>query len=91
MKTSDGRQSATIDPAARKDGHVPGFDQYELDDQMYVIPDDVAGFVPGRLDRNLFNVSLLADAAVNTAKGGATEEATQVIVQRDPTKRKRRT
>lgn len=59
-RSADGRQSVTVEPAAR-DGYRPVFEAYDDGGELYVIPSDVAGLVPDVLDRELFNVTKLAD------------------------------
>lgn len=58
--TADGRQLVAIDPATRADGSTPEFHQYEQDGHVYLIPTDVARFVPDFLDRSLFDLTVLA-------------------------------
>src|SRR5690606_25225995 len=52
----DGRWSVTVD-AARRPGFEPGFQMLEIGDDVYVIPDDAAAYIPEKLDRELFNVT----------------------------------
>ncbi|MDR2975631.1 MAG: S8 family serine peptidase [Propionibacteriaceae bacterium] len=73
----DGSVTA-IDPAARPDGTTPTFSTQATDGDIYVIPSDVAAAVGGRLDRLLFNVTLLA------SYGLVNEEPLPVIVTTNP-------
>jgi subtilisin family serine protease len=61
-----GGYEVTVDPASR-----PGFDGtfQTIDDgeQLYVLPSDAAPFVPDQLDRDLFNVTKLAEQGVVNA------------------------
>ncbi|WP_329082304.1 S8 family peptidase [Streptosporangium sp. NBC_01469] len=57
----DGRQTATVTPARREDGHIPTFQVLEDRGEVSVIPNDVIGLVPHRLDPELFNVTALID------------------------------
>lgn len=68
--TEDGRQLVAIDPAARADGAVPEFHQYEEDGHIYLIPTDVAPLVPHFLDRALFDLTLLAQEGYDDASTG---------------------
>lgn len=77
----DGRQSVTVRPAVRADGRAPDFNQYVLDDQLFVVPDDMMSLVPERLDRNLFNISLLASSGLDDAS----TDGVQVILQNGAT------
>ncbi|HEY8471134.1 MAG TPA: S8 family serine peptidase [Natronosporangium sp.] len=57
---SDGRQAATVYPAPREHGQ-PGHHTIADGGQLYVIPFDAAPLIPGHLDRELFNVTKLAE------------------------------
>ncbi|MEV6864263.1 S8 family serine peptidase [Streptosporangium subroseum] len=57
----DGRQTATVSPARRTNGSTPSFQVLEDKGELSVIPDDVIGLVPRRLDPELFNVTTLID------------------------------
>jgi subtilisin family serine protease len=57
---ADGRQSATVDPAARGAGLPEAtFDVVRDSGDLYVFPSDAAEFLDDELDRELFNVSSL--------------------------------
>lgn len=56
----DGRLAATIEPAPRAGG-TPVFETLEVDEDFYVIPSDAVPLIPDRLDRELFNVTKLAE------------------------------
>ncbi|HEY8452460.1 MAG: S8 family serine peptidase [Micromonosporaceae bacterium] len=58
---ADGRQTATVTPAPRPDGSLPGFWTHRRGDDLYVVPHDVAPLIPTRLDPALFNVSALME------------------------------
>jgi subtilisin family serine protease len=61
LTQSDGQPRILgIEPGEGRDG--VGFLQEIENDRLYVIPTDVAGLVPDRLDRALFDVAGLADA-----------------------------
>lgn len=60
VRSADGRQAVTIEPAAR-DGYQPSFETINDGGQLYVIPSDAAALIPARLDRELFNVTTLAE------------------------------
>ncbi|MFD7309481.1 S8 family serine peptidase [Promicromonospora sp. NPDC059942] len=66
-----------IEHGAGREGVV--FLQRLVDDRLYVIPTDVAGLVPDRLDRALFDVTGLADAERDQSSG-----TVPVIVQAAP-------
>ncbi|MEV1240719.1 S8 family serine peptidase [Nonomuraea sp. NPDC049750] len=57
---ADGRQKASVTAAPRGDGPPAGFRITEDGGQLTVLPSDVEGLVPGRLDPELFNVTALA-------------------------------
>ena len=57
---ADGTQAATVDPAPRETGEPPFHTNY-VDDQVYVYPADALPLIPDTLDRELFNVSKLAE------------------------------
>src|SRR5690606_34552993 len=59
VRYADGREAATVTPAERDAPVV--FDAYTIDGQTYVVPSDAAPLIPDLLDRELFNVSKLAD------------------------------
>ncbi|WP_116948535.1 S8 family serine peptidase [Jiangella endophytica] len=63
----DGRQAATVEPATRADGTVPGFHEQELDGHLYIMPADVAPLVPDLLDRALFDVTALVEQGYDDA------------------------
>src|SRR5687768_11765228 len=50
---ADGRSSAAVTPGAGREGIA--FQRITEGDRLYVIPSDVAGLVPDRMDRALFN------------------------------------
>jgi subtilisin family serine protease len=59
VRYADGREAVTVTPAERD---VPvAFEAYTIDGQNYVVPSDAAPLIPDLLDRELFNVSKLAD------------------------------
>ncbi|WP_369370607.1 S8 family serine peptidase [Promicromonospora sp. Populi] len=72
---ADGRRSVTIEPGAGREGI--GFQRLVEGDRLHVIPTDVAGLVPERLDRALFDVTGLVAAGYDDARRGAVP----VIVQ----------
>ncbi|HEY8473309.1 MAG TPA: S8 family serine peptidase [Natronosporangium sp.] len=55
----DGRMAATIDPAART-GQQPVFETIDDGENVYIVPSDAASLIPDQLDRELFNVTKLA-------------------------------
>lgn len=57
--TADGTQTVAVTP--RSDSGR-GFSTYQDGDDLYVVPNDVAGLIPDRLDPALFNVSALVEA-----------------------------
>lgn len=59
-QSADGRQSVTVAPAQRAHGRSPGFFKRVVNGHMFVIPADVAAYVPDLLDRSLFDVTALA-------------------------------
>src|SRR5690606_26733935 len=59
VRYADGREAATVTPAER--GVPVVFETYTIDGQTYVVPSDAAALIPDLLDRELFNVSKLAD------------------------------
>ncbi|GAA1869084.1 S8 family serine peptidase [Myceligenerans crystallogenes] len=65
-----GERSVTIRPAPR--AREVTFTRAAVGDAVYVIPSDVAGLVPDVLDRDLFDVGLLADAGYDDAARGTT-------------------
>ncbi|WP_214410042.1 S8 family peptidase [Sphaerisporangium fuscum] len=94
----DGHQAATVTPAPRADGSVPSFQVLETTAGLTVVPDDVAGLVPRRLDPALFNVTTLikegdADAAsgsvplILTYTGPATLAAAPAVPATQVTRR----
>lgn len=72
---TDGRQSAAVTPGAGRDGMA--FERVTEGDRLYVIPADVAGLVPDRMDRALFDVSGLVAAGYDDAH----RDTVPVIVQ----------
>lgn len=72
---AEGGHAVTLDPAGGGQG-ATHHQQYTVDDQLYVIPSGAAPMIPEVLDRELFNVTKLADAGYT--------DATPVIVQREP-------
>lgn len=58
--TADGRSSVDVEPAKR-DGFEPTFDFRNVAGQAYVIPSDARALVGSVLDRELFNVTKLAE------------------------------
>lgn len=72
---ADGRRSAAITPGAGREG--VGFERVTEGDRLYVIPADVAGLVPDRIDRALFDVSGLVTAGYDDAQ----RDTVPVIVQ----------
>ncbi|MBB5789625.1 S8 family serine peptidase [Jiangella mangrovi] len=74
---ADGRAAATVDPAARADGTVPGFHEQEIDGHLYVVPADVAPLVPDLLDRALFDVTAL----IGQGYDDASSDVLPVIVE----------
>ncbi len=63
----DGRRAATVEPATRADGTVPGFHEQELDGHLHIVPADVAPLVPAVLDRALFDVTALIEQGYDDA------------------------
>ncbi|MGH3681445.1 MAG: S8 family serine peptidase, partial [Natronosporangium sp.] len=61
QRVAGGRQAVTVDPA-RRPGAEPWFQTSTYQEQVYVVPSDAARLVPGTLDRELFNVTKLAEA-----------------------------
>jgi subtilisin family serine protease len=59
-RSPQGGYQVTVDPAGR-DGFDGMFQTIDDGEQLYVLPSDAAPLVPGRLDRELFNVTKLAD------------------------------
>ncbi|WP_424535190.1 S8 family peptidase [Sphaerisporangium viridialbum] len=57
----DGHRTATVTPAPRADGRTPSFQLQESGGELSVIPEDVIGLVPRRLDPELFNLTTLID------------------------------
>jgi subtilisin family serine protease len=77
---SPGRAAPTpvVTPARRVDGPQPVITVQQLGDDMYVLPTDVSGLISsGRLDRELFNATRLADDELGA------EEPLPLIVQYD--------
>jgi subtilisin family serine protease len=72
---ADGRSSAAVTPGAGREGMA--FQRITEGDRLYVIPADVAGLVPDRMDRALFNVSGLVAAGYDDAH----RDTVPVIVQ----------
>lgn len=72
---ADGRRSAVITPGTGREGI--GFERVTEGDRLYVIPTDVAGLVPDRIDRALFDVSGLVAAGYDDAH----RDTVPVIVQ----------
>ena len=58
---SHGQPAVTVDAAPRADGAGVTFQTYHDGESVYVLPSDAADWVPSVLDRELFNVSKLAD------------------------------
>lgn len=57
---ADGRQAATVEPAA--DGIEPSFRTLQVDKSLYVIPGQAEAYLAGgQLDRELFNISKLVE------------------------------
>ncbi|MEU7853682.1 S8 family serine peptidase [Nonomuraea sp. NPDC049141] len=69
--TADGRQKASVTAAPRGDGPPAGFRITEDAGQLTVLPSDVEGLVPGRLDPDLFNVTALAAQGYTDAQSDA--------------------
>jgi len=67
----DGRQSAAVVPAARDDGRAPSVQTQVRDGRLYVIPDDAAGYLGSRLDRELFDVTGLVAAGYDDRHAGS--------------------
>lgn len=89
VRSADGRQAVTIEPAAR-DGYQPSFETVDDGGQLYVIPSDAAALIPARLDRELFNVTTLAEPGyqdgvpvivtqAEPGDGGATADRKSVV------------
>ncbi|OLF14386.1 hypothetical protein BLA60_04480 [Actinophytocola xinjiangensis] len=55
------RRSVVVDAAPRTSGQEPQFEVLETGEDLYVVPSDAAPLIPGRLDRELFNVTKLAE------------------------------
>ncbi|MEV0950027.1 S8 family serine peptidase [Promicromonospora sp. NPDC050249] len=72
---ADGRSSAAVTPGTGREGIA--FQRITEGDRLYVIPSDVAGLVPDRMDRALFNVSGLVAAGYDDAH----RDTVPVIVQ----------
>lgn len=70
-----GGHAVTLDPAGRSPG-AQHYQQYALDGQLYVIPSDAAPLIPEVLDKELFNVTKLAESGY--------ADATPVIMQSGP-------
>jgi subtilisin family serine protease len=76
LTQSDGRPRILgIEPGEGREG--VGFLQEIVNDRLFVIPTDVAGLVPDRLDRALFDIVSLAEAGFDESHPGAVP----VIVQ----------
>ncbi|GAA4719996.1 Subtilase family protein [Promicromonospora umidemergens] len=72
---ADGRSSAAVTPGAGREGIA--FQRITEGDRLHVIPADVAGLVPDRMDSALFDVSGLVAAGYDDANRGTVP----VIVQ----------
>lgn len=72
---ADGRRSAVVTPGSGREGIA--FERITEGDRLYVIPADVAGLVPDRIDRALFDVSGLVAAGYDDAH----RKTVPVIVQ----------
>ncbi|PUB23875.1 subtilase family protein [Promicromonospora sp. AC04] len=72
---ADGRRSVTVEPGAGREGI--GFQRLTEGDRLHVIPADVAGLVPDRLDQALFDVTGLVAAGYGDPRRGTVP----VIVQ----------
>jgi subtilisin family serine protease len=59
-RSPEGGYQVTVDPASR-DGFDGTFQTIDDGRRLYVLPSDAAPLVPSRLDRELFNVTKLAD------------------------------
>ncbi len=75
----DGRQAATVVPAERGGG-APAFRSLGQDGNLYIIPEDVAGYIPEKLDRELFNVSRLVKDGYDDR---STAEVPLIVVYKD--------
>ncbi len=58
LEVAGGRQTASVAPADRG-GRTSAFQTFQDGDDLYVVPADVARYVPGKLDLELFNVTRL--------------------------------
>jgi subtilisin family serine protease len=70
VKGADGKQAISFQAAPRGDGRPVGYTSYGDDGHLYVIPSDVVGLVPGKLDRNLFDVLALSAMAKDHPQDG---------------------
>ncbi|GLW09208.1 peptidase [Microtetraspora sp. NBRC 13810] len=68
---ADGRQRATVTPAPREDRLPSGFHVMESGGELSVIPGDVRGLIPQRLDPDLFNVTSLAAQGYTDDRSGS--------------------
>ena len=60
LRFADGRQAATVEPAA--DGTEASFRTLQVDKSLYVIPGQAEAYLAGgQLDRELFNISKLVE------------------------------
>jgi subtilisin family serine protease len=65
---ADGRQAASVAPSS-EDPTGGGYQTFEQDKQVYVIPDAAAPYIAaGRLDRSLFNVTGLIEQGYDDAR-----------------------
>lgn len=57
-ETSEGLLTLEIDPAERE-GYEARFKQINIDEDVYVIPNDIGPFVSNQIDKELFNITKL--------------------------------
>ncbi|MFA1822289.1 S8 family serine peptidase [Virgibacillus oceani] len=56
----DGRSAVNFLPAERE-GYVPNFEKMEINDEIYVFPEDIMEHIPDKLDKELFNITKLVE------------------------------
>jgi hypothetical protein len=74
-----GRPTLTVEPATRSAGHIPSFSARYDGDDVYVVPSDVAGLVPGVLDDALFDVTALVRMGTTTARARAPRSSSRTV------------
>jgi hypothetical protein len=74
-----GRPTLTVEPAPRSAGHIPSLSAPYDGDDVYVVPSDVAGLVPGVLDDALFDVTALVRMGTTTARARAFRSSSRTV------------